>query len=247
MSSLRWVKRAVVVVAVASVATTLLTAQSSLEPGVAIARDLQPGDKHAFSLTLGANDCARLELRTDIDLIVAVRHPDGTVVDIMSDAGEEWAPQPITLVARAPGAYAIELRLPREEKGGPYRLSLAQVGPATDADRRQMEGELLLRDGMKLFTQTARESRLEAAGKYRKGEEIFRALGNREMEAKTVDKRGQVYNRLGETVLALEAYQQALGLYRALGQRGNEASMLNNIGLEYSNQGRYAEAIQPLE
>jgi CHAT domain-containing protein/tetratricopeptide (TPR) repeat protein len=235
------------VVAIVALAAPLVTAQSALEPGVPIARTLQSGEHHVYSLTLRANDCAHIELRTELDFSVAVRRPDGTEVEVHPDAGEEWAPLPFTVVAPAAGSYSIELRLPKEEKGGSYRLLLAQVAPATDADRQQMEGELLLRDGMRLFTQTARDSRLAAAAKYRKAEEIFHGLGNREMEAKTVDKRGQVYNRLGETVLALEAYNQVLGLYRALGNRGNEASTLNNIGLEYVNQGRASEAIEPLK
>jgi CHAT domain-containing protein len=226
----------------------LLTAQSSvLAPGPPVRGALDPGDQRVYTLTLGADDCARLELYTDLHLGVTLRQPDGTTSTLIDDAGAETAPQPLTVVARAPGAYAIELRLPKAEKGGPYRLRLEPVGPATEADRQHMQGESLLREGLRLFTQTARESRLSAADRYRKAADIFRAVGDQPMEAKAIDKTGQVYNRLGETRLALEAYERVLGLFRALGDRGNEASTLNNIGLERVNQGAYAEAIEPLK
>jgi CHAT domain-containing protein/tetratricopeptide (TPR) repeat protein len=225
-------------------------AQPDLVPGIAVQRAIAPGDAHAYTLVLDAGHSARLELRTDLDLAVVLRRPgaaDGAGVGLIDVAGEEYSPQPMTIVAAEGGAHRIEVRLPADQKGGPYRLTLAVVRPATDEDRRHSEAEALLREGMRLFTQTTRESRLQAADRYRRSAELYRSLGDRVMEAKAIDKTGQVYNRLGEAQLALEAYERVLPMYRELGDRGNEASTLNNIGLERANLGRHADAIEPLE
>ena len=48
---------------------------------------------------------------------------------------------------------------------------------------------------------------------------------------------GERSDRLGETLLALAAYERALTVFRALGSRFDEALMLNNVGLELVNQG----------
>jgi CHAT domain-containing protein/tetratricopeptide (TPR) repeat protein len=222
-------------------------AKTPLDAGVRRDGTMQPGGEQRYTIELGPNECARVELRTELDFSVTLRRPDGTTTLLMDIAGEEWAPQPLTIVAGDGGAYSLLLRLPADAKAGSYTLLLVDRHPATERDRQDAEGEAHLREGMRLFQQSAREPRLAAAEHYRTAAEIFTALGNRAMEAKAIDKTGQVYNRLGETRLALEAYQRVLARYRELGQRGNEAATLNNIGLEFTNQGRPAEAIEPLK
>jgi tetratricopeptide (TPR) repeat protein len=224
----------------------VLAAQAAI--GVADRRDgsMRPGDERTFTFELAAAECARFELRTDLDIAITLRKPDGATAFLMDVAGDEWAPQPLTIVADQAGAYTIAFKLPANAQAGPFALQMLDQRPATDRDRQQADGERHLREGMRLFQQSARESRLAAADHYRQAADIFTALADQAMLAKAIDKTGEVYNRLGESRLALEAYQRVLGLYRSLGQRGNEASTLNNIGLEHANQGRYAEAIEPL-
>jgi len=223
-----------------------LTAQSALEPRVPVERTLGPGERHGYTIALEAGACARVILATELHLTTTLHRPDGPPVVAIGNASEETVPQPLTIIAQAAGAYLLELGLQDDGRSGSYRLSLELVSAATDGDRQQAEAEALFREGLRLFNQTTRESRLSAADRYRRAAEIFHALGNRQMEAKAIDKTGQVYNRLGESRLALEAYRRVLDLFRELGDRGGEASTLNNIALERINQGAYAEAIDPL-
>ncbi|HBB33177.1 MAG TPA: hypothetical protein DC064_15605, partial [Cyanobacteria bacterium UBA9273] len=55
-------------------------------------------------------------------------------------------------------------------------------------------------------------------------------MGDRGMEATTLNNIGLVYNSLGEKQQALDYYNQALPLFQAVGDRGGEATTLNNIG-----------------
>jgi tetratricopeptide (TPR) repeat protein len=240
---------ALLLVGLGVTATPMLTAQSRLlEPAVPHERNIQPGDQHAYTFSLAAGQCARLELRsTGVALAVALRQPgQATEVVVIDDATDEDAPQPLTIVAPADGEYSLELRLSDGVKPGSYGLSLEAPRAATETDRQQVQAETLFREGLRLYNQATRESRTSAADRLRRAGEMFHALDNRSMEAKAIDTMGQTYNRLGESRSALEAYQRVLGLFRALGQQGNEASTLNNIALERIYQGEYAQAIEPL-
>ena len=240
-------RASVLCVAMLALASTRsFQAQSLLEPGVPIERTMQPGETHRYTLFLDAGAGARLAFATELALTVTLSRPDAPSTVAIDNASEEIAPQPLTIVAAANGTYSIDLVLKGNGRRGSYRLSLESVRAATDVDRRQSDAESLFREGLRLFNETSRESRLSAADRDRKAAEIFHALGNTAMEAKAIDKAGQAYNRLGESRLALDAYRQVLDLFRALGDRGQEASTLNNIALEQVNQGAYADAIQPL-
>jgi len=145
--------------AAATALPTPLRAQPPLAPGATLDGSLQPGERQTFVVSLDTDACAHLELRTELALSVSVRRPDGTTTIVMDEASRELAPQPATLVAHSAGQHIIELRLPEAEKPGSYQLELRSVGPATTSDRQAERGEALFREGLRLFTQTARESR----------------------------------------------------------------------------------------
>jgi tetratricopeptide (TPR) repeat protein len=54
-------------------------------------------------------------------------------------------------------------------------------------------------------------------------------VGDRRMEATTLNNIGAVYSDLGEKQKALEFYNQALPIIRAVGDPYGEATTLNNI------------------
>ena len=73
---------------------------------------------------------------------------------------------------------------------------------------------------------------------------LSRVLGDRTLEASTLNNIGSVYDDLGEKQKALEYYSQSLPLSRALGDRGGEARTLNNIGGAYSELGEKQKALE---
>ncbi|VXD11466.1 hypothetical protein PL9631_1030054 [Planktothrix paucivesiculata PCC 9631] len=72
---------------------------------------------------------------------------------------------------------------------------------------------------------------------------LLRVVGNRGVEATTLNNIGLVYDSLGEKQKALEYLNQALPLFRAVGDRGGEATTLNNIGLVYDSLGEKQQAL----
>jgi CHAT domain-containing protein len=235
-----------VLVGLSNVLIRSTSAQSPIDPLAPVERTIEPGEHYRHTVALDAGGCVRVSLKTGLDVSVTLDGPDSPSTVVVDDASQEHAPQPITIVARAGGTYAIDVALSASAKRGSYRLAFEVVPVATDADRTEAAAEVLFREGLRLFNNASRESRLSAAERYGRAAEMFRTIGNREMEAQSVDKTGQVYNRLGEGRQALDTYRRVLVLYRELGDRANAASTLNNVGLELVNQGSYTDAIQPL-
>jgi CHAT domain-containing protein/tetratricopeptide (TPR) repeat protein len=232
---------------VAAAPSSLATAQSTvLEAGAVVDRTIQPREQHNYTLSLAAGQSAHLEIRTEVNMVIALRRPDGAATVVIDNTGVENPPQPLTVIAHAAGAHLIEIHVVEGEEGGVYGLELGVPRLATDQDEQRVRAEALLREGLRLSRETARETRLAAAEGYRQAIDLWHGLGDRNMEAQTLHKAGWIYNRLGEARVALDTYLQDLQLFRALGNRQMEASALNNLALEHVNLGEYAEAVEPL-
>ncbi|MGB3265164.1 MAG: CHAT domain-containing protein [Microcoleus sp.] len=69
------------------------------------------------------------------------------------------------------------------------------------------------------------------------------SLGDRTVEATTLNNIGLAYNDLGEKQKAKEYFDGALRLFRAVGDRAKEATALTNIGLVYNDLGNQQQAL----
>jgi CHAT domain-containing protein/Tfp pilus assembly protein PilF len=69
-------------------------------------------------------------------------------------------------------------------------------------------------------------------------------VGDRAVEAATLDSIAGVYDSLGEMQKALDKYNEALPIRRAIGDRRGEASTLNNIGVAYGALGETRKALE---
>jgi CHAT domain-containing protein/tetratricopeptide (TPR) repeat protein len=222
-------------------------AQSSvLVAGAPVDRTIQPREQHDYTLSLSASQSAHVEIRTEANLVITLRRPDGTEKVVIDNTGVENPPQPLTVIAHTAGAHVIRIQVVEGEEGGVYQLALDGPRLATDQDEQRVRAEALLREGLRLSKETARETRLAAAERYRQAIDLWHGLGDRNMEAQTIHKAGWIYNRLGEARLALDTYLQELPLFRELGNRHMEASALNNLALEHVNLGEYSAAVEPL-
>jgi len=76
---------------------------------------------------------------------------------------------------------------------------------------------------------------------------IHREVGNRVVEATTLNNIGMVYRALGDNRRALEYFEQALPIHREVGNRAVEATTLFNIATIRQAEGNYAEAVRLLE
>jgi CHAT domain-containing protein/tetratricopeptide (TPR) repeat protein len=119
----------------------------------------------------------------------------------------------------------------------------AQVGPARAQDQYRLAALRKFNEGEALRSEGTAESLRLAAQKYQEALPLWRAIGAKREEAKTLNNIGVVYDSLGEYQKALDFYKQALPLWRAVSARGGEANTLNNIGHVYYSLGEKQKAL----
>ncbi|HCQ20927.1 MAG TPA: tetratricopeptide repeat-containing protein, partial [Anabaena sp. UBA12330] len=103
--------------------------------------------------------------------------------------------------------------------------------------------ERLFEEGMTLYQQGSAESLRQAIQKWQEARLLYRAVGDRRVEAITLTGIGRVYDALGEKQKALDFYNQALPIFRTVGDRSMEATTLNNIGGVYDDLGEKQKAL----
>jgi tetratricopeptide (TPR) repeat protein len=69
----------------------------------------------------------------------------------------------------------------------------------------------------------------EALKNYHKALLIHKEIGNRAMEATTLNNIGRVYHVIGQPQEALKNYREALSIHQEVGNRAGEATTLHNI------------------
>ena len=76
---------------------------------------------------------------------------------------------------------------------------------------------------------------------------LLRTVGDRRVEATTLNNIGAVYNALGEKQKALSHYNQALPLLRAVGDKGTEATILKNLADLERKQGNLQASLKHIQ
>jgi tetratricopeptide (TPR) repeat protein len=227
------------------------TAQSGqvstpLEVGKPVERELKPGEKHTYHVTLTAGQFFRAVVRQrGIDVVVTLFGPDGKrLVEGDSPNGSE-GPEPVLAVTEESGTYRLEVR-PLDDHGaaGRYEVKVEELRAATAGDRSRVAAQRAYAEAVLLSVQGTRESLLESVEKYRQSLRLYRDAGDRVGEALTLNAIGLAYYELRELQKALEHYEQALQLARALGDRSSEAETLNNLGRIHYELGDYGKSLE---
>ncbi|WP_333455707.1 CHAT domain-containing protein [Microcoleus sp. Pol10D4] len=113
----------------------------------------------------------------------------------------------------------------------------AQASTKEAADKALIEGDQLRQEG-------TGESLRKAIATWEEALKLYRELGDRGGEARTLSNIGGVYAALGEQQKALEYLSQSLPLSRAVGDRQREAFTLNIIGIVYGDLGENQKALE---
>jgi len=130
---------------------------------------------------------------------------------------------------------------------------LAQIEPSNpnNPNSQQIEAQRLYEEGVRLRREGTREFLLQSLEKFQQALALFRSMGYREREARTLNDLGLVSSILGQSQQSLSYYQRALEVTRELGdsieerfrQREIEAATLNNIGVVYGKIGQPQQAL----
>jgi tetratricopeptide (TPR) repeat protein len=113
-----------------------LLAAGLIAPLEQLDRPLAGGERQTHTVVLRAGDALRgTAEQRGIDLVVTVRRPDGVVVLEVDSPNGIDGPEPIAIVARAAGTYAVEVSaLEPQAAPGRYDLRLEGPRPATRMD-----------------------------------------------------------------------------------------------------------------
>ncbi|HEY9602366.1 MAG TPA: tetratricopeptide repeat protein [Allocoleopsis sp.] len=112
----------------------------------------------------------------------------------------------------------------------------------TDRDRQQSaEAEQLYQTAVKQYRQNQFQPALDT---FQKALVIFRDIGDKVAQRKTLNNIAIVYDSLGQYPKAIESYQQLLVLVRDMNDKAGEGTALNNIAAIYSSQGQYPNALE---
>ena len=221
----------------------------SLEVGQPIERELAGGQTHTYLMTLAEGQFLRVVVeQRGIDVVATLLGPDGKqLIEVDSPNGAQ-GPELLSFITQADGRYRLEVRsLEKDAKPGRYQAWMAELRPATTADRNRILAEQALSAGDQLKAQPGAESQRQAGEKYEEARRLWQALGDSAREARALYGLGRVEDALGERQRALDYYNQALPLFRAAGDQLGEAPTLYYIGNIHSDWGDKRTALDYYE
>jgi CHAT domain-containing protein/predicted negative regulator of RcsB-dependent stress response len=211
----------------------------------AIQRELKGDETHSYNLFLSAGQYLHIVVdQRGIDVVVALFSPNGYKLTEVDSPNGTQGPEPVFIIAETSGTYRLEVRaLEKAALAGHYEVKIEELRTATGRDKSHITAERSFKEAELLRAEETDTSRQRAIKKYEEALPLYRAVGDRSGEAKTINNIGLVYSFLGEKQKALGYYNQALSLRRAAGDLSGEASTLSGITSVYDSLGEKQKAI----
>jgi CHAT domain-containing protein/Tfp pilus assembly protein PilF len=220
----------------------------ALEPDKPQRRELAGGRRHAYRVSLGADQLLKAIVEQDgLDVTVQVLDPGGKKILEVDSEIRIHGKETISLVCEVAGDYRlIVAQKQRGATSGRYEIRIAELRAATNDDRALQGARILIEKGLGP----------QRAGKYDEAlPMIARALEIRERilgpdhrdVASTINVLANLYYYKSDFATAEPLYQRALDIReKALEPNHPQiASSLNNLANLYIDRGDYAKA-EPL-
>ncbi|MGC2237176.1 MAG: CHAT domain-containing protein [Pyrinomonadaceae bacterium] len=214
-----------------------------------IEREIKGGETHFYTVTLGANQTARIEIeQKGVDVSLAAYKPAGeSFIESQSPSGV-LGNDSILVTAAEAGKYKIEVSPADPRAGtGKYTIKLIEIRPTVAQDFEiNAAAKKLLELGnetSELRQKGTREGRRQALEKFQEIIAVSKIKQDKTWEVVALISSGLVYEQLGELQNSLDFYLRGLDLTRAIGNRQYEASAVNNIGYSLNIAGDYEKAI----
>jgi CHAT domain-containing protein/Flp pilus assembly protein TadD len=213
-----------------------------LRPGEPVERTLLNAQIHLYQISLDAGQYLRLVVEQwGIDAGVALYQPGGQVIAELRCRLN--GPTPVSLIARASGAYRLAIRsLENTPASGRYKVKIAEVRRVTATDERRVEAERALAAGEDLRLAWKAELRPKAIEKFADALAGWKVAGDQGEAAHALRQLGELYYQSGDTPKALDNYHQALLLSQAISDQQAEGDSLNGLCYIAIRSGEYQQA-----
>lgn len=215
-----------------------------LLPGVEVERALEVGESHLHTLRLEAGHYLELvAVQRGVDLAIALCDPAGRLLAEVDSPTGPVGEERLTAVAAAGGVHRLAVEERGGESGGSYALAIAELRPATEADRGRVEADRLFAAGERLRERGDREAGRRAVERYREALAAIRRLGDPRREAQVNQRLGWTHRKnLDEKRLAVPYLSRAAALFGELGDSAEQASALNQLGRVHYDLGEVEAA-----
>ncbi len=217
----------------------------TLVSGQPVEREIVGVREDAYRIAFQAGQFVRFVVeQKGIDVSLALAAPDGkqvAVVNLTRPGGIES----LSAEAAVGGDYRLTIRaLGAGTLTGSYLLRV-EMRPPTAEDRQRITAERLMIEASPLVAHGSTAQR--AIEKFEQALVLWRGLGDRFFEARTLYFIGRAYSSLSRQEKAIEHFEQALAIHREMKDRVGEVGALNYMGVAYTRLSRQEKAIEYLE
>ena len=194
------------------------------------------GEKRAYTVSLKAGEYVEVVAEQQgLDVVLYLFDPAGKqVMKIDGTTGTE-GPENLAWVAETGGAYRLEV-VPddKDAKPGRYELSLVELHPATERDRKRVRALGSLADA--LFTQNSEEKDADqqALKKYQEALALLRETGDAYHETFAVEGVCREFEKTGQWSEALASCQSGYDNAQKSGDKAVQANMAYRLAMAQS-------------
>lgn len=149
-----------------------------LEDGKPIERELSGGESHSYQLNVTTGQYARVVVeQKGIDVVVSVFGPDGKLITAVDNPNGSQGAETVHITAEATGIYRLEVKsFEKLARPGSYQAKLADLRPATQADKERLAARRAFDEGDRLRDQNTRDSLSTAIKKYEEALALYRVI-----------------------------------------------------------------------
>lgn len=221
-----------------------LTKKGRLVPGQVIQEKLKEKEGHGYEIELKAGQYLHVAVeQKDADVALRLVTPGGEQRPLVDSPTGQKEFENLLEVAEVGGLYQVEVWCFGAEPDGGYEARIVELREADEQDRMRHRAFWAFAEAEDLRRKKTRVSYEAALTRYQESIPLWRALADRQQEARALEEMGRVLSELSQHARALEANRQALTLYVALKNQKKAGVLQSRIGTTLFSQGRFAEAL----
>ena len=183
-----------------------------LAPGDIVDGAIRPGEVSRLEISAQSGTVMHLRLEhRHLDIGLRILGPGEETLGAVENVLRRTDPLTLTAIAERTGTQRVEvwLRSPHSRESR-YRLSLGEMGPATDADRLRLEAQQLRASADALVAAEDAARFAEALDGYERATALWARTGDEAQRAQTLTRKGELLEEMGRLPESRSTLEQAL-------------------------------------